>query len=267
MRVTIAAIGLGLVLFAGCGPLPGPPVNLQIGAATDTTVQLAWTSPVEGAPDSYVVLFRGLGDSAFALAGETTAPSFVHNPHGMTGDYKVAAVFSGQRYEATTVLTTIPVAESSRIVSELDGTGNAGYGWNRTTGAARTCSMRAAADSALVDFYITDFAAGSNRMPYCIASPNMGPSDPAGLVPTATWRATWITDTLANATAPLPAVDSAHYFNYSPIPRTPARFGWYSRPDNCLAMIEVTRVDAAMALVELRSWFQLVRGLHLIAHR
>lgn len=269
--VPLVSIGLVALLVAfvleSCGVLGGPPGNVQVGAATDSTVQVVWTAPVEGIPDSYIVLFRQLGDSGFVQIAETTGTSCVHNPLGMTGDYKVAARFGNEIYEAATIATTIPVHCSTRTLAELDAPGNAGYGWSRDNGLGRSYSMRQAGSAQYVDFYVSDFHAGSYTLPYCIASPHMGPSDPSGLVPVAGWRRSGITDSLPRSQAPLPAIDSAYYFNYSPIGRTPIRFGVYSVSDEHYAMVQVTRVDAGTGAVDIESWFQLVPGLRLIAHK
>jgi hypothetical protein len=184
----------------------------------------------------------------------------------MTGDYQVAAKFGEELFPSGTILTTIPVHESTKVVSELDGTGNAAYGWNRDSGLARTYSMKNVSNVAYADFYVTDFASGSGRLPYAIASPSMGPSDPAHLVPTGNWRSTWITETLPPGDAPLPHVDLTTYFNYTLIPTVPVRLGWYSLSDEYFGLVKVTRVDAGAAVAELETWFQLVKGLRLIAH-
>ncbi|MEO0074043.1 MAG: hypothetical protein ABIK43_05230, partial [candidate division WOR-3 bacterium] len=218
-------------------------------------------------PDSYVIWFRPLVDSSFVQIAETAGTSCIHNPLGMTGEYKVAARFGSDVYEAATLATTVPVHCSTRTLAELDAPGNSGYGWSRDSGFGRSYSMRQAGSASYVDFYVTDFHTGSYTLPYCIASPHMGPSDPSGLVPVAGWRRSGITDSLPRSQSPLPAIDSAYYFNYSPIARTPSRFGVYSVADDHYAMVQVTRVDAATGAVDIESWFQLVPGLRLIAHR
>lgn len=266
VTVGIAAF-VAVLLLECCGVLGGPPGNVQVGAATDSTVQIVWTAPVEGTPDSYIVSFRPLGDSGFVQIAETTSTSCIHDPLGMTGDYKVAAKFGSELYEAAMIATTIPVHCSTRTLAELDAPGNAGYGWNRDSGLGRSYSMRQAGSAQYVDFYFTDFHTGSYTLPYCIASPHMGPSDPSGLVPVAGWRRSGITDSLPRSQTPLPAIDSAYYFNYSPIGRTPVRFGVYSVSDEHYAMVQVTRVDAGTGAVDVESWFQLVPGLRLIAHK
>jgi hypothetical protein len=266
LAVAGCAAALAVVLLQSCGVLGGPPGNVQVGAATDSTVIVAWTPPVEGGPDSYLVSFRALGDSNFTRFAETTATTVTHDPQGMTGEYKVAAKFGADAYEATEVATTVPVYCSTKTLAEVDGPGNAGYGWDREDGTCRTYTMRETGSAEYVDFYVTDFHTGSYTTPYCIASPHMGPAEQSGVVPAAAWLRSGITDSLPRSSAPLPAIDSAHYFIYSAVSRAPARFGVYTVADEHYAMVQVTRVDAASAVMDVESWFQLVPGLRLIAH-
>lgn len=256
----------GTVLFTGCGVIGGPPKNLQVAAASDSTVQLVWTTPAAGMPDSFLIYFCPVNESVFSIVGDTSASTFIHNPNGRTGRYLVAAVFAGKEYKSDT-LTTIPVHTEAKIISELDGTGNAGYGWDIDSGFARSYSMRDTANAPKIALYITDFTTGSS-LPYRIASPTMGPSDPSGVVPTDTWRKTGFTDPLIDENAPLPKIDTTCYFNYTTIPHTslPANFGVYTTEDDHYALIKVTRVNSANATVEIESWFQLVKGLRLIEH-
>ncbi len=256
--------------FTGCGVIGGPPANLQIAAATDTTVQLVWTTPAQGMPDSFLVYFCPVKETVFALVGDTSGNTYVHNPHGMTGRYKVAAMFAGKEYYSRTVLSTIPVHTESKVLSELDGTGNAGYGWNYDSGFARTYSMRETASARYVDLYVTNFSPGT-ALPYRLASPRMGPSELSGVVPTANWDTTWFTDPLADENAPLPPVTESTYFNYTTLPEDslPAFIGVYlPEGDNrYFALAKVSRINSTNATLELESWLQLVPGLHLITHQ
>ncbi|MGQ9707283.1 MAG: hypothetical protein ACUVUR_00190 [bacterium] len=256
-----------IALFVGCGVIGGPPGNLQIAAANDSTVQLVWTTPAQGVPDSFLIYFCPVRDSFFAVIGDTTANSFIHNPNGVTGRYQVSAVFSGKEYKSATIMTTIPIHTEAKVISELDGTGNAGYGWGRDSGYGRGYSMRDTTNAAKIDLYITDFTTGSG-LPYRIASPTMGPSDPSGVVPTGNWRKTGFTDPLDEENAPLPRIDSTRYFNYTTIPEAslPAFFGVYTTEDRHYALVKVTTVNSANSTVEMESWFQLVPDLRLIGH-
>ncbi|MEO0086214.1 MAG: hypothetical protein ABIK37_06230 [candidate division WOR-3 bacterium] len=205
-------------------------------------------------------------DTNFSAIAETTGTVFVHNPQGMTGQYKVAAKFGDDLYETRTTLTTVPKHESTRVVSELDGVGNAGFGWSRDSGRGRTYSMRETANAAYVDFYVTDFQTGSTRLPYCIAGPQMGPGDPSGTVPTGSWRTNGFTDPLATEQSPLPPYSQNSYFNYTEIRQQPSFIGCYTTWDKHFALIKVTQVSVADATVELETWFQLVPELRLTRH-
>ncbi len=267
--LTIAAAAGLLVMLESCGVLGGAPVNVQLG--TDTTgvnVLVVWNQPAEGIPDKYQVHFKALGESTFALLAETTALSYLHEPAGMTGDYRVTAVFPGENYTAEDEPTTEPCRTDTITVAELDGSGNSGYGWVRATGLGRTYSMLDKANAPLVDFYITDFAAGSNRVPYAIASPSMGPSDPAGLVePSGDWKQNGFTDLLTSEHDPLPVRGPTTYFNWTDLPaaRLPAIVGC-SASDGYYALVKITDVDAGVGEARVVSWFQLVPGLRLVRH-
>ncbi|MBM3315649.1 fibronectin type III domain-containing protein [candidate division WOR-3 bacterium] len=266
LLAAVTAAAVSLVIVGGCILLGGPPTSLDIGAATDSTVQLTWTTPAEGSPDAYVVLFKPVTDTNYSQIAETTGTAFIHNPQGMTGAYKVGAKFGSDVYESRTVLSTVPIHESTRAVSELDGAGNAGYGWARDSGNGRTYSMRLAANSAHVDFYISDFQTGSNRWPYCVAGPQMWTQEPSGVIPSAGWRTNGFTDPLASEQALLPAYSPNAYFNYTEVRQLPCFIGAYTTWDKHFALIKVTQVSLAQATAELETWFQLVPELRLTRH-
>ncbi len=265
--VTLLTAAAFFTLLINCGVIGGPPGNLQLTAATDSTVQIYWTTPAEGVPDSFLIYFCPADDSVFTVIGDTNGNTYIHNPSGLTGGYQVSAIFAGKEYRSTTTLSTVPVHTPTKTISELDGTGNAGYGWSRDSGQARTYSMRDAGNVPNVDFYITDFTTGS-RLPFNIASPHMGPSDPSGVVPPDTsWRRNGFTNPLTDENAPLPSIDPTRYFNYTPIPESlPALIGCYTTADRHYALIKINRVNSANATVELETWFQLIPDLRLIYH-
>jgi len=271
-RLTVyVSAGLAAVVLcfvaASCGPLAGPPVNLQLGAdSTGLRVMVVWTSPAEGPADRYRVYFASLSETTFGLVADTTATSFVHDPHDSTGSYTVAAVFSGTEYFARDTLSTVPVHTDTTAVAELDASGNSGYGWNRTTGAGRTVSMLKVENTGLADFYVTDFMVGSNRLPYAVASPSKGPSDPAGLVPPSdAWRINGFTDPRANEHDPLPPRTDEFYFYYTDVVPVPCLIGC-STQDGYFGLVKVVSVDRSAAEARVVSWFQTVPGLRLMMH-
>ncbi len=265
----LPAVFLIIAFLWGCGVIGGPPGNMEIGAATDSTVQITWTTPPEGVPDSFLIYFCPITDSAFIIIGHTSANTYIHNPAGLTGRYQVSALFAGKEYKSKTVLSTIPKHTPAKTLYELDGIGDAGYGWNRDTGTARVYSVRQIGNIDKVDFYITDFSTGS-ILPYSIASPDMGPADPSGTVPPGDWRITGFTDPLSEENAPLPAIATTDtcYFKYTQIPADslPALIGCYLKNERHYALIKVTKINTQNATVELESWFQLLPDFRLIHH-
>ncbi len=266
----VGALGALVVLTVpSCGILGGMPTNVQLGADNSGVgVMVVWTAPAEGTPDKYIVEFRPVGDTAFQPVAETTATSVFHDPEGMTGSYRVSAQFGGDVYEAEELPTTEPVHTTTVTLAELDAPGNAGFGWDRNSGSGGSYSMLTAGSADYVDFYITDFAVGSNRLPYTVASPNRGPGDEAGLVPDANWRTNGLTDSMPTAWAgdTLPEISPNRYFDYTPIDATPAEFGFYSVSDEHYGLIRVSRVDQVAAEVDVEAWFQLIPRLRLVSH-
>ncbi len=256
-----------LVLVQSCGVLGGAPRDVQVAADTiGTNVMVGWTPPAEGTPDSYLVSFMALQESTYVLIAETTSTSCVHDPQGFTGTYKVVAKFGEDVYEAADKPTTVPVYTDTVAVAELDASGNSGYGWDRESGAGRTYSMIEAGNAVLADFYITDFTTGSSRLPYAIASPNMGPSDLGGPVPPSEdWRVNGFTDPLTSENDPLPSQSPTVYFNWTDITQTPMIVGCHTE-DGHYVMVKIDNVNSGAGEVRLISWFQLVSGLRLIMH-
>ncbi|MEO0077574.1 MAG: hypothetical protein ABIK86_01045 [candidate division WOR-3 bacterium] len=253
----------GLVRCSGPGRVP---VNVRVEAATDSTVGILWRSPAEGTPDRYSVYFKPLGETVYALVAETTENEYVHDPQGRTGSYRVSAWFGGEEYVASNSPGTIPIHTDTIAVAELNAAGNSGCGWERATGKVRTFPMRNVDSQNRVDFYITDFKpAVSNQLPYSIASPDMGPSDPAGVVPVGCWRRTFFTDPLASENGPLPAYAPNTYFNYVDVYRTPCVVGCYTQ-DGYYALIRVIETNRENSWVQLETWFQPVAGLRIIQH-
>ncbi|NPV14700.1 hypothetical protein HPY86_07190 [candidate division WOR-3 bacterium] len=265
----ITSFALVCTLLFGCGVIGGPPANPQIAAATDSTVQLVWTTPAEGMPDSFLIYFCPAGESLFTVIGDTTGTGYIHNPQGLTGKYQISAIFSGKEYKSSIILSTIPVYTGSKTIAELDGVGNAGFGWDRDSGTGRTYSIRQRENVEKIDFYITDFTTGST-LPFHIASPDMGPSDPSGVVPADSWRRNGFTNPLTDENNPLPSAavtTDTFYFTYTTIPSTlPAIFGCYIAADHHYALIKVKQVNTANSTVEVETWFQLIPNLRLIYH-
>ncbi|MCS7258919.1 MAG: fibronectin type III domain-containing protein [candidate division WOR-3 bacterium] len=255
-------------IFIGCEEITGEaPTNVTLEAATDTTVKITWTAP-QTAPDKYYVYFKAVDAANYTKIAETTATSYIHDPQGKTGKYYVAAVYGSNEYNST-IVTTEPVATAIFTVWELNASGNSGYGWERSTGAGSTYSMANAANAPNVDFYITNFAPGFSATPYCIASPDQGPSDPGGVVPAGQWKVNGISNQITDPQAPLPRyIQGTTYFNYTEITSDPTYVAvrMNSGADVYYALVKITGRNTTNGTVNVETWFQKVKGLRLIQH-
>jgi len=243
----------------------GPPLSLQLSAATDSTITLSWTAPTQGTPTGYNVYFKDVAGTAFVPVDTVTATLVDIDPHGATGLYTVSAVFGAVEYFCADTLSTIPVYTAQTTVCELNAAGNAGYGWERPAGTGATYSMATAGNAAYVDFYITDFGVGYAG-PYAIASPDMGPSDPGNVVPTGPWRVSAFSNALTSETAQLPTYSTSTYFTYTDLTIDPCLVGCYTTADSHYALVKLTNYNVGAGTVSVESWFQLVKGLRLIKH-
>ena len=270
MRATTRLPGVlcfaGVLALAGCGGNGRAPSNLRLEADTDSTVKVIWSVPVDAAPDRYLVYFRPAGETSFSLVAETTANLTVHDPGGATGWYRVEARYGTETYAASTTPGTVPVRTDTVALSELNGAGHSGFGWDQKTGRGRTYSMTDIRSSGSADFYFTDFKPSElNQQPYSIASPVMGPSDPGNVVPTDSWRISTITDSQPGENVLLPSFSQTSYFNYTDILNVPCSIGCFTA-DGHYALVKVISVDVENRRVLLETWYQLLPGLRLTRH-
>jgi hypothetical protein len=253
-------------LTIGVGLERGAPTNVKLSAATDSSVRVSWTAPTYAVPDRYVVAFMEAGTSTWQIVADSVpATRYNHTPAGRTGKYRVTAMFDTTGLDALTTPSSAPVHTSAMTVSELNGAGNSGFGWDRLAGAGTSYPMTFVSSAASVDFYVTDSTDGSGGAPYAIASPDLGPSDPGGIVPAYTWHASAFSAALSSETAPLPRYSSATYFNYTDIATDPTLVACYTA-DSHYALVKLTDVNANAATVQVETWFQLIKGLRLIEH-
>lgn len=245
--------------------VPGaPPREVRMSAATDSTLLLLWSEPDSGAPNSYGVFFRPSGGQTWMLAAETTGLTCEHFPAGVTGDYQVGARFGGAWFLADTVVSTIPVGTDNLTLYELNGSGDAGYGWDRVSGIGFGWSLRDSLAPAFVDFYVTDFDTGSAGPAYYFATADTAPFDPGDSLAPGNWRMTRFAGRLANDRDPLPPVSDTAWQPVVLLGTTPSEYVGCRTEDGNHAVLKVTSVRPNRGDVRFQGWFQLVPGLRLI---
>jgi len=264
---------LATILLVGIIPMmsceegqTGAPKNFAITASSDgSKVVLTWDEPTEGVPDEYVIYFDEGGTGTFDTVATTTDLEYTHDPAGKTGKYKVAAKLGDNEYDSD-VLSTIPVNTPAKSLSELNASGNSGYGWGRDNGTGETYSMDLSSSATSVDFYLTDFAAGWTGT-WRISSPDMGPgSADSTVIEPGAWRANGISDPITDPQAPLPEyIEGTTYFNYTDLTTDPQYLA-VRTADGYFALIKCSGKNASAGTINIETWFQSVKGLRLIAH-
>jgi len=286
VRIQVDALFAGLLVLAvGCGHLSeGPPNNVVLTAASDTTIRISWAAPAGGVPDSYVLAFMETGTSSWLNFGTATdsATKADHNPLGRTGRYRVTAIFGGRSYPATQTPASAPVHSEAMTVGELNSPSYSGYGWDRDSGAGSVFTMRYASNADRVDFYVTDWGPGFAGPDYYIASPDWGPYEPGGtgFAPVGPWRPNVFSLLSAGAQAPLPAFDSTRYTNNLKL-GSDSTFVAVVCTDTIVtadttdtlrtvsrhyALVRLGSPDVSSGTVQVETWFQLIQGLRLIQH-
>ncbi|UCG42090.1 MAG: hypothetical protein JSU73_09415 [candidate division WOR-3 bacterium] len=243
----------------------GPPDSLALQLETDSTVRLSWVPPVEGTPNTYLLLFREAGDPEFKTAIDTLTTSVEHDPEGRTGDYIIAARFGALVYQGDDTVTTIPIHTDTKTVEELNGSGLSGWGWIRTSYIGELFSMNDTLSIPYVDWYVTDFDSGTAGPLYSIASPSEGPTDPGGGVPEGNWHLTEIAGPLDDAKVPVPVSGDSAYSARIQIQGSPTHYAVVTA-DGYYAMIKVTNVRTNQSDIRAQAWLQPIRGLRLLRH-
>lgn len=258
------AILAAVLALAGCGRDQRAPFNVRLEADTDSTVKVIWSVPATETPDAYEVSFRAAGESTFSLAGETTANLWIHRPQGRAGWYRVTARYGEERHDAEQAPSTVPVYSDTLVLAELNASGNCALGWDRSSGRARSLPMNRRSSAAAADLYVTDFKPrGIAQPPYSLASPEMGPADPGGTVPSADWRSSEFTDPMHPDTNGLPPYTTLAWFNYSDANPVPCAIGCRTG-DGHYALVKVCAVVEPDRWVKVVTWFQAVPGLRLV---
>lgn len=242
----------------------GPPIGFTIEAESDTTVRLYWQPPTEGIPNFYRLKFKEIGGAGWTVIAETTALSIEHNPHRLTGFYKIAAIFGATVYEDTIPLSTVPVQTGTVTIGELSGPDKPGYGWNRETGIGKAFLMSDTIYADSVDLFCTDFAPGSNGPYYYVASPDTAPFDTGGNVPPANWRETFLA-LLTDEQGPIPPAGDTAYDKVIRLSAAPVAIGLFTA-DGYYAVVKVTQIRIANQDIRAQAWFQKIKGLRLLRH-
>lgn len=264
--VILVLPALALVVLVQCDFVSGgPPRNLRIVAETDSTVRVAWSVPNEGVPSAYVVYFKEVNKSGFQPLGSTTDTTFVMDPGGVTGVYKVVSRYGGETFESEARLSTEPVFTDTLTLGELNAALKSGYGWLRGDGTGAAFDVKEQLSQGEVDLYVTDLKLGLAGPDYYLASPNLGPLDPGGGVPVAAWRVSKFTPALVYEDKPLPAYVPGAYSDKRAIGTVPSAYGCYTE-DGYYALVKVMSCNTALGQVKVRTWFQSVRGLRLLKH-
>ncbi len=277
LRIGLLVAAVAVLCLTECGNLSeGPPTDVVLTAASDTTVRISWTAPAGGAPDSYVIAFMETGTSSWLDFGTATdsATKADHNPLGRTGRYRVTAIFGGRSYPTTEAPTSAPVHSDTIAVGELNSSSRSGYGWERDSGAGSVFTMGYASNADRVDFYITDWATGFAGPTYSMASPDWGPNDPggAGVVPVGAWRATGFGLVLSGEQSPLPVFNSGSYSNNLELGPDSTLVAVCCTDTDTLgtrrhfALVKTSNRDLGTGTVQIESWFQPITGLRLIQH-
>jgi hypothetical protein len=281
IRVDVLFTGL-LVLAAGCGNLSeGPPTELLLTAASDTTIRINWTAPAGSVPDSYSIAFMETGTSVWLDVGSATdsATQADHNPRGRTGRYRVSAIFGSRSYAATQTPTSAPVHTGATAVGELNSAVYSGFGWDRGSGTGAIYTMGYASNADRVDFYITDWSTGFAGPDYYVASPDWGPYEPGGtgFVPVGSWRPNGFSALSAGVQSPLPAFDSTRYMNNLELGSdstlvavvctdTTVTADTFVMVSRHYALVRLGSPDTVSGTVQVETWFQRISDLRLIQH-
>ena len=241
------------------------PHNLRLSTVDGVALDVRWTAGRDGDSTDYELWFRTIGSTQFQSVVTTRGSGAYHDPAGMTGDYTVSARRGEEEVFAPETVSTVPVLTDSLLLYELNAAGDAGYGWDSIAGTGAARSMLDSAQAPLVDFYFTDHGVGSNGPGYYIASPRLGPEDPGGVVPAGAWRRSGLMLLWGRGQEPLPEYDTLLYEEMVDVSVLETWMAAYTA-DGHYAVVNTLNPNPDSATVEVRTWFQRVRGLRLLRH-
>ncbi len=238
-----------------------PPLNLRLASHLGVYLRLRWDRNSNHDSVRYCIWFRQADSFRFQLVDSTPNSSFLHDPLYTTGDYTISARFRDQEVFASDTVSTVAVFTDTIVLSELNCTNPAGYGWDSLNLLGRTVSMRETASARICGLYLTDFSPDTLSLNYFLASPHLGPNDPGGVVPPAGWRRTWLANVTGSSSTPLPPFDSLLYWDRVLLNAGTTEIAVWLPSDNySLVRIRPTRT----CRFDILSWYQRVPGLRLI---
>ena len=254
--------------------LNGPPLELRLSAATDSTIALSWLAPTQGTPAGYNVYFKDVAGTSFKLVDTVSSMTATHDPHGATGQYAVSAAYGGLERFCAETLSTVPVHTAEVALFEVNANpSRCGFGWNRDSGTGGVFSMTDSANCRYVDFYVSDLQRGVGGLMNIVSPDGANSIDTgaAGTVPAAAWRTNGFSNPLSNPQNPLPGYQpppNANYFAYTGTSQLPCYIACYTAGDTVkhYALIQVDSFRVASGRVWTQSWYQLVPSLRLMHH-
>ncbi len=224
-------------------------------------VRITW-SRVDTA-DGYVLQHKILGDSLWILVAtmrNSQDTSFVHDPDFHTGYYRVLAIKDSFISRPSETVSTVPVETDPLELREINIIGNAGYGWDRSSGEGHTWSMVYPINAEFVDFYFTNFMTDYSSPPFYIVSPAYSQfSADSVMVPPSNWLENgiqWV------------SMDTAAYLlpDHGYLTHVELAEGAYygiQTQDGYYGLVYVEDIDTLSGTLRIRTWFQKVQGLRL----
>jgi len=237
-----------------------PPQNLIISTYTDSvSVELSW-DPVLNASGYYVYF----NDVHIATVSDA---EYVHLKPMETGNYYVTAYRAGTETDPSNTITDIPVVTEETLV-EIEGPGNSGFGWDRTTGIGTTYSMADSTHASDIDFYFSNWNDDPGGGPwggtYNIMSPDEITNDPCCATwPIAdNWRQTIFTEALTPTFNNVDTLPPIGYYNLQKV--TVGETYGVNTWDGYYGMVKIENITTVNGSVEVKAAFQTVKGLRLI---
>jgi hypothetical protein len=241
-----------------------PPSGLRLRSSSGLLVRLDWNIGRNRDPVRYGVWFRPVGTEQFNLVDTVAGSGFLHDPLGETGDYTLTASLDTQVLACAETASTVPVLTDSTILDELN-VGLSALGWDRASGTGARLPMTDTASAARADCYLTDRGPGHSGPSFLLASPDLGPEDPGGVVPEADWHRSWMLLLWGSGQEPLPEFDSLAYESMVDVSLLEHYLALFTE-DGYYCLVRTFGPDPGTGKMPVMAWFQPVRGLRLLKH-